>query len=179
MRLLQEGDVILISSGVLFITTHHHSRVCQMRRPTRICEIWRRGGIEQQSHNSFAAGNLCSTIQGFLSITICCLKDLAPLCDDFPPLLRRCCAYLKPSLLVSCRAATAHLSLRHGSQSTQQQWVGDVLESGSRVTHRDYHTRAHPAFVASHIEKVRCPVPRTGGGGGGRGCGGVDTPPWR
>ena len=90
------------------------------------------------AHNSFAAGRLCSTIQGFLSITIELFKRSCSLCDDFPPLLRRCCAYLKPSLLGSCRAATAHLSLRHGSQNTQQQWVGDVWESGSRVTHRDY-----------------------------------------
>ena len=72
-------------------------------------------------------------------------------------MLRRCCAYLKPSLLGSCRAATAHLSLRHGSQHTTTVGRRACWESGSRVTH--VTTRAHPAFVASHIEKVRCHIP--------------------
>jgi hypothetical protein len=155
----REEDVI--PSGVLCITTHHQSCVCQMRRPinlSRSCEGGYRVGSRLRTIRSLLGG-LCSTIQGFQH-SDALFRDSAPppLRHDFPPLLRRCCAYLKPSLLGSCRAATAHLSLRRGSQNTQQQWVGDVLRKWL-PRNRDYHTRAHPAFVASHIEKVRCHIP--------------------
>jgi len=44
------------------------------------------GGVStRQSHNSFAAGNLCSTIQGFLSITIELFKRSCSPMRRFPP----------------------------------------------------------------------------------------------
>ena len=103
-------DVILISSGVLCITTHHQGCVCQMRRPinlSRSCEGGYRVGSRLRTIRSLLGG-LCSTIQGFQH-SDALFRDSAPppLRHDFPPLLRRCCAYLKPSLLGSCRAATA------------------------------------------------------------------------
>jgi hypothetical protein len=119
-------------------------------------EILRGGVSSRQSiaHNSFATGRPLLHYTRFPTLCAEFKKILYP---RFPPVAPPMVLVPKAVSPGIGRAATAHLSLRHGSQHTTTVGRRACWESGSRVTH--VTTRAHPAFVASHIEKVRCHIP--------------------